>query len=392
VEDLLFRRLSILLCPVVLAAPLAFAQAKTAPPPKSPVTVEVPIPPAVRAKALLPDAFDGWVSKAPAKVVTDPAQADGSNAAALKEYDFTVAAMVTYNRDHETLSVHALQFNDVTGAYGAYSFYRQNGWPKESIGTGATSDNNRVLFWKGDIVVDATFSQISPMSASEMRDLANQLPMVQGNKSISPPVLATLPQASLDKQTTHYALGPAGYAGSGGVLPPDLVGFDRDAEAVTANYSLQSGPATLTLIEYPTPQLAIAQESRIRVYIKAGSHAQPAFPKPLADSDQASLEVRRSGLLVVLVSGDAIPEESHRLLESVHYDENLVSIPQPTESEVAKTGKLLVGIATLCLIGAGAAILLGVFLGGGRVLYRIARGKPVSSMYEIEFIQLNLRK
>ena len=50
------------------------------------------------------------------------------------------------------------------------------------------------------------------------------------------------------------------------------------------------------------------------------------------------------------------------------------------------------GIATLCLIGAGAAILLGFFLGGGRALYRIARGKPASSVYETEFIALNLQK
>jgi hypothetical protein len=201
-----------------------------------------------------------------------------------------------------------------------------------------------------------------------------------------------LPQASLDKQTTHYALGPAGYAGGGGVLPPELVGFDRGAETVTSNYSLRSGQATLTIIDYPTPQMAAAQEGRVRSYIKAGGHAQPPWPKPLTDSDQASLEVRRSGPLVILVSGDAIPDESHKLLETVHFESNLTSVPQPSESEVAKTGQLLMGIVTLVLIGAGAAILLGFFLGGGRALYRIARGKPVSSVYETEFIQLNLGK
>ena len=84
------------------------------------------------------------------------------------------------------------------------------------------------------------------------------------------------------------------------------MGFDRGAEAVTANYSLSSNPAVLTLIDYPTPQMAQAQESRIRDYLKAGSNAQPAFPKPLQDSDQASLEVRRSGPVVAIVSGDAI--------------------------------------------------------------------------------------
>jgi len=199
-----------------------------------------------------------------------------------------------------------------------------------------------------------------------------------------------LPKASLDGQTTHYALGPAGYAGSGGVLPPELIGFDLGAETMTANYTLRSGPATLTIVDYPTPQMAAAQEAKIRNFIKAGNQAQQPWPKPLADSDQASLEVRRSGPLVALVSGDAIPDESHKLLAAVHFDADLISIPQPMESEVNKTGKLLLGIITLIIIGASAAILLGFFLGGGRALYRVARGRPVSSVYDEEFISLDL--
>jgi hypothetical protein len=95
--------------------------------------------------------------------------------------------------------------------------------------------------------------------------------------------------------------------------------------------------------------------------------------------------------LVAIVSGDAIPEESHKLLATVHFESNLISIPQPTESEVAKTGQLLLGIVTLIIIGGSAAILLGVFLGGGRALYRIARGKPASSVYEAEFTSLHLQ-
>jgi hypothetical protein len=59
---------------------------------------------------------------------------------------------------------------------------------------------------------------------------------------------------------------------------------------------------------------------------------------------------------------------------------------------VAKTGKLLVGIVTLVIIGASAAILLGFFLGGGRALYRMARGLPISTVYEVEFIRLDLRE
>ena len=389
-EFFLSRSLRSTLLLAVLAASgvIAFGQSAPAPAKSPSVKVELPPPP----KPLLPDAFAGWVADQAPKNVTDPAQVDSSAVAALKENEFTHAALASYKRDGETLTIHALGFLDASGAYGIYTFYRQNGWPKEDIGSGATSNGNRVLFWAGTTVVDATFSHIGPMSASEMRELASQLPAALGNKAIAPPILSDLPQQLLDRQTTHYAVGPASYVGGGGVLPADLIGFDRGAEAVTANYSLSSGPATLTIVDYPTPQLAAAQESRIRDYIKAGSHAQPAFPKPLTDSDQASLEVRRSGPLVILVSGDAIPDESHKLIEMVHFSGDVISIPQPTESEVNKTGRLLFGIAQLVIIGSSAAILLGLFLGGGRALYRKARGKPVSSVYETEFIRLNLEK
>ena len=343
-------------------------------------------------KALLPDSFAGWVAAEKPKAITDASQADSANTEALKEYDFTDGALANYKRSGETLSLRALRFHDASGAFGAYSFYRQNGWPKEEIGTGATSYHNRVLFWVGNTLVDANFSRLSPMSAAELRELAGLLPALDGPRALPPPILDNLPKDSLDGQTTHYALGPASYAGAGGVLPAELVGFDRGAEAVTANYSLRSNPATLTIIDYPTPQMAAAQEPRIRDYIKAGSKAVPAWPKPLQDSDVTAIEVRRSGPLVAIVSGDAIPDESHKLLAMVHYESEITSIPQPTESEVAKTEKLLVGIVTLVIIGASAAILLGFFLGGGRALYRIARGKPVSSVYDMEFIRLDLRE
>jgi len=285
---------------------------------------------------LLPDAFAGWVSKDKPKEVSNPSELDTANAAALKEYGCTGGMIGNYTRSGETLSLKAFRFQDVSGAYGAYSFYRQNGWPKVEIGTGGASDKNHVLFWKGNTVVDATFSHVGPMSAGELRELAKSLPTPLGNKAENPPILSALPQASMDKQTMHFAQGAAGYAGSGGVLPPELVSFDNCAEVVTANYSLSSGPAVLTLIDYPTPQIAEAQEKRIRDYVKAGKGAQPTFTKALEDSDQASLEVRRSGPIVALVSGDAIPDESHKLISQVHYSADLTSMPQPHESEVSK--------------------------------------------------------
>ena len=381
----------LLVCSAALAGGSVAARAQAAPAKAaaSESVTRLTLPPV--PKPMLPEVFAGWVSAKPAEKTIDAAKADAANAAALKEYGFTDSATATYARGGETLNLRALRFQDASGAYGAYSFYRPNNWPKEEIGAGATSNHNRVLFWLGNTVVDANFSQVGAMSGADLRNLAAQLPLPEGTKALAPPILMSLPKQQLDGRTTHYALGPAGYAGAGGVLPPELVGFDLGAETVTANYTMRSGPATLTIVDYPTPQMAAAQEAKIRAYIKAGNKAQPAWPKPLMDSDLASLEVGRSGPLVALVSGDAIPDESHKLLALVHFESELTSIPQPTESEVAKTGRLLIGIAELVMIGVVAAILLGFFMGGFRALYRMARGKPVSSVYETEFIRLNLQ-
>lgn len=367
-----------------------------APNSKNQTVTRLDLPPA--PKPLLPDAFDGWVQTGKPLLSSDPAQIDPANVAALKEYGFSFGEVAHYKRDAgETLTLRALRFGDTSGTYGAYSFYRPNGWAKEDIGTGAASDHNRVLFWKGNTVVDANFSTVGPMTAGEMRSIAAHLPIPVGNNALAPPILSFLPTANLEHRTEHYAEGPAGYSGGNGVLPASLIGFDKDAETVTASYSLSSGPATLTIIEYPTPQIAQAQEKLIRDYIQAGVKSggkgvQPPWTKPLNDSDQASLEVRRSGLLVALVSGDAIPDESHRLIEMVHYEANLTQIPQPVESEVAKTGKLLMGIAVIVVVGSIAALLLGFFLGGGRAIWRVAHGKPASSLYDAEFIHLDLRE
>jgi hypothetical protein len=346
--------------------------------------------PAVAAKPLLPDAFAGWVADE-VKPLADASAADAANAAALKEYALTDAATAAYKRDGATLTVRALRFHDATGAFGAYSLYRQNNWAKEKVGSGAASFHDRVLFWQGNIVIDANFAHVNAMSGAELRELARQLPPVSDTLGALPPLIGNLPQKDLETHTTHYALGQVGYLASGGVLPASIVGFEQGAESLTANYSLSSGPATLTMIDYPTPQLAMVAEARIRAYLQAGAKAQPAWTKALQDSDTASLEVLRSGPVVVVVSGDAIPKESHRLIEMVHFDADVMAMPAGNvESETQKTAKLLMGIAALVIIGGGAAILLGFFLGGGRALYRIARGKPASTMYEAEFIRIDL--
>jgi len=116
---------------------------------------------------ILPESFGGWKLSTPSRFSKDPVAADPTNAALLKEYGFTDFAGATYTRDDgRKLTIKAARFQDASGAYGAFTFYKAPEMLNEKIGDQGYSFNNRVLFYRGDILIDAVFEQLSAMSAA----------------------------------------------------------------------------------------------------------------------------------------------------------------------------------------------------------------------------------
>jgi hypothetical protein len=184
----------------------------------------------------------------------------------------------------------------------------------------------------------------------------------------------------------RYAIGPAAYARGGGVLPFGAVDFSRDAEVVTAQYNLHGDKGTLTLIEYPTPQMALHSETMLNALIKG------PLPASLQQSSTAALGVRRTGPIVAMTSGSFSNGEAQALLAQVKYQADVTwnKGEGNYKREVKNAAAMLIGIAYLTAFLAACALLLGAFLGGGRALLRILRGKPASTVYEEDFISLNL--
>jgi hypothetical protein len=343
------------------------------------------------APPFLPTDFAGWSQSAPAQESTAPEAADAANAAVLKEYGFQQFASAHYANGDNKLNLRAIRFQDASGAFGAFTFYRRPGSIAEQIGRTAAWDGSHVLFWNGATLVDATLDHVTPMTASELRELAKDLPLPPGSANVAPPLPGYLPRQGLDLGLTHYSLGPEAYARTGGVLPASLVDFASSAEAVTANYSDRDGNGQLTLLIYPTPQLAAARLRDIDAFLKAGN-AQATWPQPLAESRPSSILTRRSGPIIAVVSGSLPADMAHKLLNQINYQADIVwNNPQGYISDGSKVARLILGIFALTGILGGAAILLGLFLGGGRALYRVLRGKPASAFQEeTEFIRLNL--
>jgi hypothetical protein len=373
------RRLSLLLLSVAMALPTPslFAKPKT--------------PPAVVEAPLLPGDFAGWSRAGAGKQGKAAGAIDEANSKVLQELGLTRWTTAQYKRGDEKLDIKALGFGDASGSYGAFTYYTRPGMAPESIGRQGAFDGNHVLFWNGTTVVDAQFSAISAMSAAELRELAAALPQAKGNTAVPPGLPRYLPAADQEKSAVRYALGPESYTRGGGVLPPALIDFSRGAETVTAQYSSRDGDGVVTLIEYPTPQLAIERQKAVSDFLSAGNQAQHPWPDALVQSNQTALLVRRSGPIVIVTSGGFSSEEAKKLLNSVNYQADVVwNNPHGYYSDESRTARLFLGIFALVGLLTGAAIVLGVFFGGGRALYRKLRGKPLSSLEDNQFIQLNI--
>jgi hypothetical protein len=327
--------------------------------------------------AFLPKSFAGWTQAGQSQVTTDPAGADAAYPAVLKEYGFTDSETATYTRDDgRKLTIKAARFNDATGAYGAFTFYRQPAMKTEAIGTRAASANNRVLFFRSSVLVEANFDRISAMSASELRDLAAMLPVAKGSADNLPTLPEYLPKKDAVENSAKYILGPQAMLAAKSPLTAEQLDFSHDPEIVAQDYTSESGGLTLTLIEYPTPQIA---GERLR-----------ALQGPQKGS--GNFLERRTGPILEVVSGATGSSEGKELLNSVNYEAEVTWSEATSLSKRDNIGNLILAVFALIGIILLISIIFGVFFGGMRVVVkRFFPDKVFDRPEEVEIIQLHLQ-
>ena len=342
------------------------------------------------APPILPKQFGGWQMQGAAQPSKDPAVADPSNAALLKEYGFKDFESATYKSDDgRTLKIRAARFADATGAFGAYTFYLQSGMAREEIGDQGASADRRVLFYRGHVVVDAVFNELSVMSAASLRELAGALPRPGGNAGNLPPILAFMPHHGYQANTEKYAEGPLGLSAIASPIPANLIDFSTNPEVVLGQYSVGGGEATLMLIEYPTPALAAEHLRRI----DAANHA--AQPQAGVESVEniGPFFDKRTGPILAIAAGPLSQSEAQTLLGAVNYDASVTWNENTYFDKKNNIANLLVNIILLCIIGGAICLAAGVAFGGARVLLRrYFPGRFFGREGQIEFISLDLNE
>jgi hypothetical protein len=365
-------------CPYILAAAFFLIAAQVFAQKSAPAT------------ALLPKQFAGWQQSGTPRTSQDPAVADPVNASLLKEYGFTDFESASYTRDDgRKLTIKAIRFPDASGAYGAFTYYRAAGMPEEKIGDQGASLNERVLFYRGSVLVDAVFDKLSAMSASELRELSGTLPLPPGNDQNLATFLSYLPHDADQKSRTKYVLGPVGLQKINSPIPADLVDFNTGAEVAATTYSGASGDSTLLVISYPTPQLATGHLQAIEAAAQQNAK-QPGSVPALAPGQIFS---KRTGPLVVLVAGATSRDQAQSLLASVNYEANVTWNEKNPFDKRGNIGTIVVNALLLAAVVSILALIAGLGFGGARILAKKffpnnALGRPD----ETEFIALHLQE
>src|SRR3954451_9346174 len=329
--------------------------------------------------SILPKAFGGWHLTAAAQTSTNSESADPTNAALLKEYGFKDFEGGTYTRaDGRKLKIKAARFEDASGSYGAFTFYKMPQMLNERIGDQGASLNERVLFYRGAILVDAVFQQLSAMSAAELRELADALPRPGGSIANLPGLPAYLPKESYIKNTAKYVVGPLALEATGAPLPVKYVDFSKGAEVVLGGYNLSGSRATLMLISYPTPQIAVTQLKQIE-------SAQQAHQL------DSIVTAKRTGPILVLASGSVSVGDAKSLVSDVNYDADVTWNERTNFTRRDNAANLIVGVILLAAIVCGISIVAGIAFGGFRVaIKRLLPGKVFDRPADVEFISLHL--
>jgi hypothetical protein len=316
---------------------------------------------------LLPQSFHGVARSGDAVGGDDPAQADAGRADALKEDGLQRFARGAYGMT----KVEALQFNDATGALSAFTLYRKGGSSGPKLDD--TADQTAMADGR-TIVLKQTVVLIAEQGAesSVLAGVASALPRVSGPRSQAPLLPTFFPAKGLVVGSLRYALGPASYSAMGGTLDAAKLGWEKSAEAAIADYSDRRGRETVTLLLYPTPQIA-------------GDHLRAL------EAQAGGMKTRREGELVIVAVGTFSADDAQNMIENIHLHNQLsFDKPMPLEfhAELQKTFSLLQSIAILSGAGMLIAVVVGVFLGGGRAMVRKMQGKDAAT--DAEFLSLHL--
>ena len=244
-----------------------------------------------------------------------------------------------------------------------------------------------MLFYRGNILVDAVFEKLSAMSAAELRELSQALPLPAGNAGNLPGLPAYLPKSGYVKNTAKYVMGPVGLDKISAPLSAQLVDFNAGAEVALGTYQDfgRGRHADADLLSHAADRGGAF--ARIDAATQANGSTQPGSPIAIAGPNFD----KRTGPIVVIATGTISQSEARALLSAVNYEADVTWNENTYQGKKNNLANLLVNVFLLCGILIVFAAVAGLAFGGIRIFFnRILPERVLHRETRSDFISLNL--
>jgi hypothetical protein len=279
-----------------------------------------------------------------------------------------------------SLSIEVVTFNDSRAAYSLLTLLRNSAMVDGPPGDASAVSPDSIRFAQGK-----EFVHIQGQGAPE--DLVRRVAISVSNrigprtKKAAPPVVAHLPRPGYDSSSVRYFLEPKSFDSYSDNAVKGSMRFTTDMEAAQARYSWNNQTGVLTLLNFPTSQVAEDYFSNF------GN----------SSGENLKLYTKKVGPLIGILSGAFDPQTAEKILGDIQFSYSIRWIYEKRTKPATIWGvpvgilgtvvKSLLFVAVLC----GASILLGTGFAFFRLALRRYSKHPADHSNYNEITHLRMR-
>ncbi len=251
------------------------------------------------------------------------------------EYEGEAAERASFKSPIGAFHATAWRLRDSTSALAWYYFTRPaNCTPVRNARSACTTPGLAAMALKNYVLL---FEGWRPLDR-EIAALEKALPGIRSGGGL-PNLPGYLPEKNLVRNSERYITGIESLGRFEPRIPPMLVGFEDGAEAVTAAFMSPAGEVSLTILDYPTPQIA-----RQRMAAFEG---------------RQGWAVKRSGTLIAVIPQQVDAKAAASVLNNVKWDVNFMWNQATKAPPMPDVAGMLIAIFEL------TGLLLVICVGGG---------------------------
>lgn len=269
-----------------------------------------------------------------------------------------------------SIAIEVMTLADSRGAYSLLSLFARTRLAQGPPGDYFTAGADGFLLSAGNCLVRIRATAAGDLPRRVALSVVNRI----GRRELKPPTLVRhVPTEHCDPTSIRFFMGPKALQSFGLPVAGIALPIPSDAQAVQALCATQGQKGMLTLIGFPTIQLA-------EDYFDAGAvlNRDPSRSPPLY--------TRQTGTLVGILEGNFAPEAADKTLGSIQFSYSIKWIFDKSSRQgrtiwgvpvriLGTVVRSLVFTALLCLISIAA----GILIAGGRIFVRKRWGRSDDS-------------